>query len=543
MLPRTRWLYLGLGLALRLFLLGWGAYQDRHASLAYTDIDYAVYNDGARALWTACPLSSTVYSDNYEDEEDLFNKPELAAHVHCARGIVPAVSRFVLQYDPGNAEAEDRQLVDRDSLWSWPLTLSFYMTRPLFRFFASLGDPFTRETYRYTPFLALLMGPAHSFDTLWPWCGKLLFVLADVGCALLMWAILDERILMHAFEAPGLRTSLSTHLPGILWLLNPFPAQIATRGSADSLIGVLVLGTLYLLICATPEMSLVRTPTPPKEKAAKHDPRELRVANSNAWYGAAFLLALAVHFKLFPIIYGASILAHLINYRRHAIMLLCGIEKPRQSDVLVLGLEFTALAAIMYILLNTFAWAVWGQPYIRHALLYHLARLDHRHNFSIYFLPTYLSMTTDSTSSWWAWIAPWTSFLPQLVTVALSGFWLGGFDVVLACMVQTIVFVAWNKVYTSQYFLWYLWFVPIVGVTMHVRSTWHVATLLALWVAAQAVWLSQAYRLEFLAKDTFVYLWLSSLALLFVHVCGATYIVQAWSDWRARQSIAVEKSQ
>lgn len=541
---RTRWWYVGLGVALRAALLGWGEYQDQTMPLPYTDVDYTVYNDGARALWSACPLSQTVASPLYHDEEDLFNNPALASQVHCARGILPVVSRFVLKNDPTLDEPVEQFFYDSDSIWSQMVSWCFTLTHPFFRFFASMGDPYARDTYRYTPLLALLLSPAHAWDAVWPLFGKVLFALADVACAVLMWAILDERAVMHAHETPALTSAYTTHLPGLLWLLNPFPAQIATRGSADSLVGLLVLATLFLLIRATPEVALIQEPSV-QDLPPPHDPSELRVAHPACWWGAAFCLALATHFKLYPVIYGASVLAHLAKYRYHALRLLCGIAKPRRHDVLWLGIEFAALCAILYLLMNVAVWLVWGEPYLRHALLYHVLRQDHRHNFSVYFLPTYLAWDWDAYSSWVRALAasPLASFVPQMIAVAVAGFGLGGRDLVMACAVQTVVFVAWNKVYTSQYFLWYLWFLPIVGTTMSFPRRAEVGVLIALWAGAQAVWLALAYRLEFMAQNTLVYLWLSSLGLLCVHVICVQRCLRAWQRWRRRQVVAKQKAQ
>ncbi|WFD28837.1 GPI mannosyltransferase 1 [Malassezia nana] len=548
---RSRWLYVGLGVALRATLLGWGMYQDQHMSLPYTDVDYTVYNDGARALWSGCPLAQTVESPLYHDEEDLYNVPALASQVHCARGLVPVVSRFVLKNDPTLEEPVEQYFYDSESLWSQMAVWCFKLTRPLFRFFASIGDPYSRDTYRYTPLLALLLSPAQAGEAVWPLFGKVLFALADVACAILMWAILDERAAMHAHEAPALAKAWTTHLPGLLWLLNPFPAQIATRGSADSLVGVLVLAFVYLLIRATPEVALIQEPQV-AELPPPHDPSELRVAHPACWWGAALCLALAAHLKLYPVIYGASVLAHLSKYRFHALRLLCGIRKPQRHDVLWLGTEFAALCAILYLLLGGLVWLIWGNPYIHHALLYHVMRQDHRHNFSVYFLPTYLTWDWDTHMSWVRALAasPLVSFVPQMATVAIAGFTLGGYDLVLACMVQTVVFVAWNKVYTSQvrgaqltqYFLWYLWFLPVVGTTLSMSRT-EVLTLMALWVGAQALWLGQAYQLEFMAQNTFVHLWLSSLGLLFVHVFCVQRCLQGWRRWRRKQAVAKQKAE
>ena len=522
--------YVVLGLALRMAFLGWGAYQDAHATLPYTDVDYFVFNDGAHALWTACPLAETIESPHYKSDSDLLDHPELSKRVHCARGAVPALARFVL-YNDTLAKMHAESIAKS----SWLLRASAALathTRPLFRFFATLGDPYARPTYRYTPLLAFVLAPAHAFHVE-RFVPKLVFALVDVACALLMWAILDERAKRFAGAAPSLAGPLATHLPGILWLVNPFPAQIATRGSADNLVGVLVLSFLLLLIRATPEVGLLGPPREPAELVARRDPSALRVANETAFYSAAVVLALAVHLKLYPVIYGAAVLAHLTSYRRYALLVLCGIRTPRRSEVLHLAVVFAAVAAAAYGAICGAVWLIWGEPYVRHALLYHVTRQDPRHNFSVHFLPTYLMLGAkdDTTLLLRLMSSPLASFVPQLATVAAAGFWLGGHDLVMACAVQTVVFVAWNKVYTSQYFLWYLWFVPVIGVTMRL-SRRNVVLLVTLWIAAQACWLAQAYRLEFLGQDTFLALWICSVGLLAVHAFCIQRCLGGWRAWR-----------
>ena len=127
--------------------------------------------------------------------------------------------------------------------------------------------------------------------------------------------------------------------------------------------------------------------------------------------------------------------------------------------------------------------------------------------------------------------SPLASFVPQLATVAAAGFWLGGHDLVMACAVQTVVFVAWNKVYTSQYFLWYLWFVPVIGVTMRGRPR-PVVRLGTLWVAGEACWLAQALRLACVGQDTFLALWICSVGLLAVHAFCIQRCLGGWRAWR-----------
>jgi len=129
-----------------------------------------------------------------------------------------------------------------------------------------LGDPYARPTYRYTPLLALILTPNL---TLHPAFGKLLFSLADLLVALLLHRHLRRR---------GTAPASATTLVSAVWLLNPIIANISTRGSAESVLGMLVVGCLSL-------------------------------AERGRWDGAGVLFGLAVHFKIYPVIYGSSILA------------------------------------------------------------------------------------------------------------------------------------------------------------------------------------------------------------------------------------------
>lgn len=549
-----RWTYVVLGIALRIALLSWGTYQDAHARVPYTDVDYAVFNDGAEALLTGCPLSRTVESPLYEVESDLLDVPELAASTHCARGIVPAIARFLLVNDPRRLIAEGGDGAENSLLYSGA-SFSFALMRPMMRFFATVGDPFARDTYRYTPLLALLLAPAHVSPTAWRLAGKLLFALADIGCALLMWRIIDRRAERYARLYPAIAGAAGTHLPGVLWLLNPFPAQIATRGSSDSVVGFFVLLFLAMLLYATPETALVdgRDFDPPADQR-KSDlvPAEQVGVMSDVWfYGAAVALALAAHLKMYPVVYGASVIAHLANYRRHALSVMSGVRQPSFWQTHSLAVQFAAVAGGVYLALGLGAYAVWGEPYMANALLHHLVRKDYRHNFSAYFLPSYMALTYDVSSLPSVQEAPWilrsllhllsspfAAFVPQMGAVAVAGLLLGGRDLVLACAVQTVVFVAWNKVYTSQYFLWYLWFVPVVAVTMRFTSTAQALSVISAWATAQSVWLMQAYQLEFEAQDTFVCVWLSSLALMAVQAWCTLQCIGAWSRWREEQRAA-----
>ena len=121
------------------------------------------------------------------------------------------------------------------------------------------NSPFLRPTYRYTPLLAFLLTLNHH---LFYSFGKVFFVCCDLGVGLLIHQILSLR---------GVAKSKVTFSVS-LWLLNPLTATVSSRGNAESILAVLVLLTLYFVIC-----------------------KRLNFA--------AMFFGLAIHMKIFPLIY------------------------------------------------------------------------------------------------------------------------------------------------------------------------------------------------------------------------------------------------
>lgn len=187
---------------LRAVLIAWSFYQDSTSVVKYTDIDYVVFSDAATCLVDA-------------------------VHEGCSPAVGPLASRL---------------------------------------FSGRLGDPYARDTYRYTPLLALVLSPN---VVLHPAFGKILFASAD----LLVGVLLHQLSLMR-----GVKPTSSIKYVSLIWLLNPIVANISTRGSAESLLGVLVVSVLLL-------------------------------SEQRRWNAAALLFGLAVHFKIYPMIYGSSLVA------------------------------------------------------------------------------------------------------------------------------------------------------------------------------------------------------------------------------------------
>ena len=98
----------------------------------------------------------------------------------------------------------------------------------------------------------------------------------------------------------------------------------------------------------------------------------------------------------------------------------------------------------------------WGYPALYHPYLYHLTRLDHRHNFSPYFYPIYLLTSTSPSSDGISLLtsimrSPLVSFVPQMgLSIGLGWVYGAKGELALAWTVATGVFVAFNKVVTSQ---------------------------------------------------------------------------------------------
>jgi phosphatidylinositol glycan class M len=172
-----------LAILLRITLILYGRWHDAHHAIKYTDIDYLVFTDAARAV---------------------------------ARG----------------------------------------------------QSPYARATYRYTPALAWLLVPTTwgGGGGWWFEFGKGVFAAGDVATGALVVQILRGR---------GMAAGRAWRFASI-WLLNPMVANISTRGSSEGLLAGLVVAVLGAALRG-------------------------RVAAAGA------VLGVAVHFKIYPFVYAASL--------------------------------------------------------------------------------------------------------------------------------------------------------------------------------------------------------------------------------------------
>jgi phosphatidylinositol glycan class M len=365
------------------------------------------------------------------------------------------------------------------------------------------GTPFDRATFRYTPLLALLMAPS----LLWHHAGKLVFVACDIGAGYYCY-----EVLLQFASAASAKTMVSLFI-----LFNPVVVNVSTRGNSDMVISLLSLIVLSKYF-------------------------NKRYVEAAAWLG------FAVHFKIYPLIYAAPLAFGLVyntvtlnNDRRGGVgrlyaaaigkIVLCGI-----------------VALICFAIPTALCYAVYGYQYLYEALIYHFYREDHRHNLSPYWLLMYLNMglrslkkTNPSDVPAFLLGADFSAgiiaFVPQFIALLVVS-WKLRRNIAHACCIETIIFVAFNKVCTVQYFVWFLPFLPFVlcepkGLRRAPRSSedaslrgygWLVA---AVWLGMIVLWMVVANQLEFQGKNWFGALWVVSCGYFLTQVAAAAYFARA----------------
>lgn len=362
------------------------------------------------------------------------------------------------------------------------------------------GSPFDRTTYRYTPLLAVLVLPAALI--LNP-LGKVVFTLCDLGAARYCYQILRT----YATDTSA------KWMVSLFILFNPVVLNVSTRGNSDMLITFMSMAVLA--------------------KFAR-----------GQYYLAAAILGFAVHFKIYPVIYALPLVLGVVE----------NTEGPMFSSRVVRAMPVVAMCGALFLVgfgLPTAACYAWyGKQYLQEAFLYHVHREDHRHNFSPYWLLMYLNTGRRELSIGVDYSAGLFAFIPQFVVLFYAS-WKLRRNIAHACCVETVLFVAFNKVCTVQYFVWFLPFLAFVfcesqsearAVQAIHRSESRLAlsrndslrygrpsllttvAVITAWSSTIPLWVVTAYPLEFEGKNHFGRLWLVSCAFFLATVCLAAWL-------------------
>ncbi|XP_065680123.1 GPI mannosyltransferase 1 isoform X1 [Hydra vulgaris] len=341
------------------------------------------------------------------------------------------------------------------------------------------GSPYLKDTYKYTPMLAYLMIPNVFLHILF---GKFFFCVLDIIVAILLHRILND---FKISERTVTKTTIVC-----FWLFNPFTMTISSRGNAESVQMVLVLLALYFLM--------------------------------KDWYlYSAVFFGLSVHFKLYSIIYVVPFLLKIqcsYNVPLYQSRLKNGVYFFLKKRVIL----FSAVSFGTFVFCGLIMFMRFGMEFIENTYFFHIFRVDIQHNFSFYFYPLKYFKNLPYFSTFKS-----IAFLPQLVTVVWLGFKYSA-HLPFACFLQTFAFVSLNKVCTSQYFIWYIVFLPLVCPYLQISFQRAIVIIIS-WLLGQIVWLFLAYLLEFKKYDVELYVWMASCLFLCINVGIIHQIIRAFS--------------
>ena len=359
------------------------------------------------------------------------------------------------------------------------------------------------------------------------------------------------------------------------WLYNPLAINICTRGSAESLVVLLpVLCTVWITTSMKESSTtFTRTTATTTTTALNND-----IINSNrnirfirAAIFAGFFHGIAIHAKLYPIIYTLSFMTQFVtvtetNHRAMDHHIQPGASNRYSTSLYNPSLVWIrrllacpasilfGLSTVITFCTITYVAVLWyGMDAIDEGLLYHFSRVDHRHNYSMHWYWIYLLRDRIVASS----VSPPSItahllneriiihpqmltkiigivlLIPQMILLLYSSIGIAPYSLSLALFVQTFLFVAHNKVITAQYFTWYLCLLPLCSDQF--RLTKRVKYALLLLGVSIVVWLSSAYCLEMQGMAVHQIVWMASLLFFVANVNLLGALLSTTSEIQRKQ--------
>lgn len=162
-----------------------------------------------------------------------------------------------------------------------------------------------------------------------PTFGKYLFSLCDIVVGILLYKLLLSSVLPRSL--PEVERKRQATFYASLHLFSPMVFSISTRGSSESTLGALVIGTLYFAM----------------------------TQSKRRWDVTAVMLGISAHWKVYPIIYGVSLVAVIASERGKAGRGEDGLFAWLRALVNVQSVRFTLLSAGTFMLLNAIVYAMY----------------------------------------------------------------------------------------------------------------------------------------------------------------------------------------
>jgi GPI mannosyltransferase 1 subunit M len=446
------------------------------------------------------------------------------------------------------------------------------------------NSPYNRTTYRYTPFLAYILSilPHREY-------GRLVFCIADTICGYII--ILYRR--QHRTTTntgTGTGTTIDTTVnedqqqeqqqqqqqalvyltpelqDAMWWLYNPLAINICTRGSAESFIVLLpVLLTVWITTSIqqqSPSATKTTTLSSSLDTSQEHNDTTPRLLYSAAIM-AGICHGIAIHAKLYPIIYTLSFMTQFVHdrnnnrapttsnglqeksilYQFYYLIRIWMLKLLRPAPILFGMTTVLTFGGVTYLAVYWY-----GPNAFYEGLIYHFSRVDHRHNYSMHWYwiylirdhihtatlvdPTVVTSSSNFTPQLLTKIIGYILLLPQLTLLLYSSLGIAPYSLSLALFVQTFLFVAQNKVITAQYFTWYLCILPLCSDQF--RLTRRVRYALLLLGISILVWLSTAYCLEMQGMSVHRIVWIASLFFFVANVNLLSALLSTTAELRHR---------
>ncbi|KPJ04848.1 GPI mannosyltransferase 1 [Papilio xuthus] len=349
-------------------------------------------------------------------------------------------------------------------------------------------SPYARHTYRYSPIIAYLLIPNIMLHKDF---GKILFSVFDILLTIILKTLVENQLK----SKEGGRIS---NYCSYFWLYNPLSIAISTRGNGDSVSCFFIILSIFFL-------------------------QTDKVKSLIKYVLSGILLGISIHLRIYPLAFSFPMYLSLCEYKinRNTDLktgFLALLPNKKQSLI--------ALSCISTLVIMTYSMFLkYGYEFLFETYIYHLFRKDTKHNFSVLFYYSYLTM--DEL------ILDVVKHISQifelfiLFVISLS-FGCEAKTLPFALFCQSVILVAFNSVMTSQYFIWFLSLLPLVVHNLRLKP--FVALLLSIiWFIAQGAWLFYAYLLEFKCREIFILIWLKGIVFFCANIFILVQIIKSYS--------------